>query len=232
VGIEAAKRVAEAAYKLHRTGVRPERRHDIGDELAILRRRLLGLAARHPPLSKRLKRLLRACETVAARLPEAAPTGIHRDFYPDQILMGAERLYLLDLDLYCLGDPALDLGNFVGHLSEQALRAHADPDALLEAEEALIEAYERLSGACIRPAVQVYKTLTLARHIELSTRLAGRGAFTEALLELCERRLEPIQADTPAPPDPVPPDPVPPDPVPPDPVPSDKDRAENAPDAL
>src|SRR5437773_3836244 len=37
-------------------------------------------------------------------------------------------VWLLDFDLYCQGDPALDIGNFVGHLTEQSLRT-------LESEE-------------------------------------------------------------------------------------------------
>jgi len=41
----------------------------------------------------------------------------------------------------------------------------------------------------VRPAVQTYATLTLARHIYLSTTFPERRAFTRALLELCEERL-------------------------------------------
>ncbi len=32
------------------------------------------------------------------------------------------RLHLLDFDLYCRGCPALDIGNFMGHLAEEALK--------------------------------------------------------------------------------------------------------------
>ena len=36
-------------------------------------------------------------------------TFIHRDFYPDQVLVDGARVYLLDLDLYSLGEPPLDV---------------------------------------------------------------------------------------------------------------------------
>jgi hypothetical protein len=41
----------------------------------------------------------------------------------------------------------------------------------------------------MRRAVQVYTTLTLARHIYLSTRLPDRNHLTEKLLRVCETRL-------------------------------------------
>jgi thiamine kinase-like enzyme len=69
------------------------------------------------------------------------PTSlIHRDFYPDQILVDRDRLWLVDLDLCCQGDPALDIGNFIAHITEQSLRQTGDPSAM-EQEAALREAF-------------------------------------------------------------------------------------------
>src|SRR2546426_9353652 len=39
------------------------------------------------------------------------------------VIVNGERLFLLDFDLYCEGDPALDIGNFLGHITEQSLRS-------------------------------------------------------------------------------------------------------------
>ena len=99
------------------------------------------------------------------------------------------RIYLIDFDLYCLGDPGLDVGNFIGHMTEQALRELGDPSGLAEQEKALEEAFVELSGEQCRPAVRAYTTLTLVRHIYLTTQFAEREQFTEKLLELCEQRL-------------------------------------------
>src|SRR5207249_11416229 len=107
----------------------------------------------------------------------------------DQVIVDGRRLYLLDFDLYCEGDPGLDVGNFLGHVTEQALRTRGDPAALAGVERALEERFVELSGEATRPAVRAYATLTLARHVYLSTRFPDRRPYTERLLELCEERL-------------------------------------------
>ncbi|HEY3221716.1 MAG TPA: phosphotransferase, partial [Gemmatimonadales bacterium] len=116
-GLAVARRLAEAAHKLHVADVPARREHTVADELRILHERLDALAAQWPDLGKgrgghRLGRLLAACDRLAATIPAPPPEpcGIHRDFYPDQVLVAGERLYLLDFDLYSHGDPALDIG--------------------------------------------------------------------------------------------------------------------------
>lgn len=187
-GVALAQRIAEAAYKLHRADVAPRRRHDMANELRILHARLDEVAAARPAWHARLEQLKRSAARIGMALAPTAVCGIHRDFYADQIIVDGGRLWLLDFDLYCAGDPALDIGNFVGHLTEQALRELGDAAALIEVEHALIEHYAALAGDEVRPAARVYALLTLMRHIYLSTQHPQRRSCTEALLTLCERR--------------------------------------------
>jgi hypothetical protein len=183
-------RVAAAARKVHRAGVAPRRAHTMADEVAILHERLGALAAARPRLARRLERVLAACDRIGAATPEPVACGIHRDFYGDQVLVDGDRLWLLDFDLYCEGDPAVDAGNFIGHLTEQALRELGDPEALRDHERAFEDAFAASAGEACRPAVRAYALLTLVRHIELSTRLEDRAHVTPELLELCEERLD------------------------------------------
>src|SRR5439155_19462730 len=120
-GLALARRLAEAACKLHVADLSARREHTVADELRILHERLDALAAQWPDLGMgrggegghRLGRLLAACDRLAAPIPAPPPEpcGIHRDFYPDQVLVAGGRLYLLDFDLYSHGDPALDIGH-------------------------------------------------------------------------------------------------------------------------
>lgn len=188
-GTALARRVADAAHKLHRAGVVPRRTHTMADELAVLHGRLPHVVDSHPQWSRRVSRMLRACDRVGESVPPTFATGIHRDYYGDQVLLDGDRLWLLDFDLYCHGEPALDAGNFIAHITEQSLRELGDPDALRDREQALEDRFAELAGENTRPAVRAYAALTLARHVALSTVLPGRGALTGPLLDLSEERL-------------------------------------------
>lgn len=184
------RRIAEAAHKLHAGHFPAPRRHTMTDELMILHQRLAEVADSEPRSAGRLHRILEACNQVGEATPEIRASGIHRDFYPDQVLINGARIYLVDLDLFCLGDPALDIGNFLAHLTEQALRRLGDPFALAQCQAAVRERFLDLSGHDRRPAVDAFTVLSLVRHIYLSTRIPGREGCTLALIELCEELLQ------------------------------------------
>lgn len=188
-GIALASKIAEAAHKLHKTGIFPRRSHTMADELKILHDRLPKVARQYPQWEKRLELLLEKCDRLGADTPEFLPCSIHRDFYGDQIIVNGDRLYLIDFDLYCQGNPALDIGNFIAHITESSLRILGNPDALADREAAMIERFARFHGEAMRSAIESYATLTLVRHIYISTQISDRSPFTEAILELCERRL-------------------------------------------
>jgi aminoglycoside phosphotransferase (APT) family kinase protein len=184
-----ASRIAEVAHKLHQVGTRPPGSHSMVDELRILHERLAIVAQLKPEWRNRLERLLDSCDRLGAATPEPRHRGIHRDFYADHVIVDGPRLYVLDVDLFCQGDPGLDIGNFLGHLTEWCLRTLGDPHALADREAALEERFVDLSGPATRAAVRTYTVLTLVRHIYLSTQFPERRPFTEALLELCEQEL-------------------------------------------
>jgi hypothetical protein len=188
-GAALAQRIAEALYKLHRTAVPATRRHTMADELGILGERLALVAQARPHWAGRVRQILDACRQLGAATVPAATCGVHRDFYPDQVIVEGRRLYLLDFDLYCEGDPALDAGNFRGHLVEYALRVLGDAEALRDCEQAFAQRFAELSGESPSGSAAAYTLLTLVRHIHLSMQFEQRTPFTEALLELCEQRL-------------------------------------------
>src|SRR5207247_5792891 len=150
--------------------------------------RLPTVAQAEPQWAGRIERLLEACDHLGTATPKPTTCGIHRDFYADQVIVDGERLFLLDFDLYCEGDPALDIGNFLGHITEQGLRTLSGAGALADLEGAMEERFVELSGVATA-AVRAYATLTLVRHIYLSTLFPEHRPFTPSLIELCEARL-------------------------------------------
>jgi hypothetical protein len=188
-GLDVARRVAAGIHKVHRANVPADRAHTMADELQILRECLQKVSQAHPAWKARLDRIGVTCDRLGASIGTPRCCGIHRDFYPAQVIVSRSRLYLIDFDLYCLGDPALDVGNFIGHMTEESLRLRGDAAALRPFEQALEDRFVELSGPSLRPAVHAYTTLTLVRHIYLSTQFPERAPLTECLIELCEQRL-------------------------------------------
>ena len=192
-GITASKKVAQVAHKLHQVNIPPQRSHVMADELAILEQKLPLVLQDYPQWELRIKTVLAKCHILGESIPKYFVCGIHRDFYFDQIIVDRDRFYLLDLDLYCQGNPNLDIGNFMAHITEYSLRTFGNVNALREQEIALKKEFLNLTQQSDNQAIAVYKTLTLVRHIYLSNIFPKRRSFTEALLNLCEERLEDIK---------------------------------------
>jgi Phosphotransferase enzyme family len=193
-GVPLARRIADAADKLHHAGVAPQRAHGPDDELAVLARLFADVGCRNIRLRRPLAALLERCRQAAARV-SGPTTGIHRDFYADQVIVDGTRVFMLDFDLYCEGHPALDLGNFAGHLVEQGLREPTHASALTAAYQALEARYVTLAGADAGPQLRIYTALTLARHVALSTVFPDRAHTTLPLLDAAMSRLEAIVDD-------------------------------------
>jgi hypothetical protein len=194
-GPDLAKRIAAAIQKIHITTVAPDRTHQMSDELAILERCLRQVAERYPTTENRVRRLIDRCERLGAMLPEPIACPSHRDFYADQVIVSGTRLVAIDFDLFCFADPGLDLGNFLGHVTEQAVRECGDAAALVDVEAGLEDAFVAKATEGVRYAVRVYAALTLARHVYLSSVRSGRTVFVPLLLSLAEARVDRVLAE-------------------------------------
>ena len=174
----------------------------IDDELAILHDRLTQAQTLLPALAERIGRVLSGCEKLTKNLDAAQNSvnfltaletvSVHRDFYQDQILERNGRpgnMVLLDLDLLCQGHAALDAGNYLAHIIEFAIRHYGDIHALQQHQDAFLSTFLTYSATANKQSVDIYTTLSLARHIYLSTQFADRKHTTETLLTLCEDRL-------------------------------------------
>lgn len=188
-GRQAARRIGAALAKLHQVLPPAPKRHSMADEMATLTKALTAVRALRADWDLRLRAVQGACELLAATVVHTPAVSVHRDFYHDQVIVDGERVWLLDLDLVAKADPALDVGNFTAHLAEQSLRLLGDPDALAVQEGAFVSEFSRAGGETDHGNIEIYKTLSLVRHIWLSTTFESRRHCTSALLTLCEHRL-------------------------------------------
>lgn len=188
-GVVLGARFADAAHKIHTADIATRKVHGIDDELRILENCLRVTAKRRPALASRIERLLLRCRRIAAAVDPLPHVGIHRDFYSDQVVVDGERLNVVDFDLYTAGDPALDIGNLIGHITEQALRELGSPHALGEVEIAAAERFAELrGGAASRRSVELYAALTVARHVFLADERPERASLVADLLDVAEER--------------------------------------------
>ncbi|MFQ5560802.1 MAG: phosphotransferase family protein [Nitrospinota bacterium] len=182
-----ARQAARAAFKIHNCSVSPHRVHTVSDEMKILIDKLPTVAKEVPELKNRIQSILHVAAKLAASIAKPVLRPVHRNFYSDKILIGEKNTHVLDFDLFCLGDPALDIGNFIGHVIEQSLRTFGNPEALSRASNAIRDEYLKISGQSSARSIDAYTLLTLVRHIYISTLFQERRHFTETLLEFCER---------------------------------------------
>jgi hypothetical protein len=179
-----AARAADAVLKLQRGGLPPRKAHTIADELGILHEGLQRVAHARPELAPLILNVRDRCDRWAAALPPAPAFPAHRDFYPDQVLVHRERLYLIDLDLYASADPHLDIANFLAHITESSLRRPADANALAAAEHAMTQQFLSNSANATRHTLIIWKWLSLARQVYISTLFPERAASTESLIKM------------------------------------------------
>ncbi|MCA9995473.1 MAG: glycosyltransferase [Anaerolineales bacterium] len=116
--------------------------YTLADELVVLRPYEATVVAERPFTRALMSQLRQQLEQWAGALaePETA-VAVHRDFYYSQLLFDGLRLTLIDFDLLALGDPAIDVANFVAHLHFMGLDHLGDFDALADDAELFKESY-------------------------------------------------------------------------------------------
>ncbi|MBE9221438.1 aminoglycoside phosphotransferase family protein [Cyanobacterium stanieri LEGE 03274] len=173
--------------KLHLANIATVHSHLIVDELSILHQKLPLVLKIYPHWESQIKDILKKCDSLGQLMEENHYLcGIHRDFYFDQIIVDDEHFYLLDLDLYCLGNPSLDMGNFLGHIIEYSLRRYGHFHAFKAQENILENEFISLVGEDKRKEMRIYTILTLVRHIYLSTLFPERQFSTPILFDYCQ----------------------------------------------
>ncbi|WP_176473819.1 phosphotransferase [Actibacterium ureilyticum] len=176
----AMRRAGRALSRLHLVPPQSSRRWRHADELAVLSK-----AVADGPYAD-LATL--AAERLAA-LPPAPEVGLHRDFYFDQVVVGHDILWLVDLDLHARGDAAIDVGNFLAHLTELDLRRGGDGRGYAALAESFVQGYAVLGGPLDHARIDLFHWLSLARHVAIARRFADRRHTVPVIAALCRAKL-------------------------------------------
>jgi Ser/Thr protein kinase RdoA (MazF antagonist) len=183
-----AERLAEALHALHSCAAELEPHHSLGDELRPLAERVQRLSVAAPALAPLARTCLALAQSAARRSRRWRRRPLHRDLYHDQVLVDGERLAFIDLDDAAMGEPAVDVANFLAHLRLLTLEEPASAPVLGVVARAFLRRYRELDRELDGELVTLLRGTTLLRLASIHLARAGE-ALAAALLEDSERAL-------------------------------------------
>ena len=162
---------ARIATALHRSSIPVGELRTLTGEVDRVRSAVDDLTAIAPALTGRLHRHLDAVGDLASEPP--GPAGVaHGDFHPSQVLFDGPTPGLVDFDTVCLAEPALDIGQFCGHLAVAVRKARnvgrtTGDDGADGLASAFLDEYLRQNGGgdpdALRARVAAHRTVGLVR---------------------------------------------------------------------
>jgi aminoglycoside phosphotransferase (APT) family kinase protein len=111
----------------------------------------------------RLRSAQKALDTIASQMGRCTPVPIHRVFDYTNVLWDGRRIWVLDFDQLGLGDPALDVGNFLAHLESYAYHTTGLAHSFAEAGAHFLRCYLERSGETIRARLPFYRASTFLK---------------------------------------------------------------------
>lgn len=153
------RKAGKALAQLHQLPVDYGQVKTIDDHLSeLISPHPLRLAELIPKLAVRIHAIvdkLRQIERCLVSQPR--PVSLHRDFHLGQLFWDGRKVWLIDWDMYGLGDPALDVGNFLVYLDTRI------PAKSKSAGAAFLEGYQLLKPNVGEANIKLYEGLTYLR---------------------------------------------------------------------
>jgi aminoglycoside phosphotransferase (APT) family kinase protein len=118
---ELAVLAAEALTALHGLWIESPAARFLADDLEGERIRAAQLHLVAPTFAHQVQTLLDSIAELVVQSTCPEPSLIHGDFAPSQLLLDGRRVAIVDFDTVTLGDPAIDIGNFMAESRRLAL---------------------------------------------------------------------------------------------------------------
>ncbi len=159
---EALHRAAAALGAIHALPFEDADVRSFQSELAHVRKRASRVGLVAPALGEEAQAILARVASLADGLEVGRPAFTHGDFKANQILADSGGTTVVDFDKACLGDPALDLGNFMADLHQGAGLGDDDRLRLLSARF-FADYLERCRKPGLEERARLFQIVALAR---------------------------------------------------------------------
>jgi hypothetical protein len=156
------RRAAQALALIHAAPQRVQRLHQAVDELRIIRRWQQPLRWLRPELAGPLRLMIRNLVHGGRGLIPAPPALVHRDFHTGQVLCG-DRLWIVDFDTLCMGDPEVDVSTGCSHLALDVLRSGQTRTEAVRRMQAFVEHFRCFGGRTDPRRLRFYMASALLR---------------------------------------------------------------------
>jgi len=168
--------------RLHRSRVVLDRTLDVGHEVANATR-WAGVVSHELPAAAA------AATAVTSELHAAQPglqvrtdVPIHKDFHHQHLILGRDRLTVVDLDEARLGDPAFDVAHFVANLELSAIRSGRVRERSAQLPDTFLATYAAETGWSPDERFSFfsrYTALKIAKQLALGSGLRPRPGGAE-----------------------------------------------------
>lgn len=168
----------------------PLQEFDAQDELAILDEQARRFLLCMPALPENWQMGRDLLTEAAARLSPAELCLTHRDLHDGQFLVCGEQVSLLDFDLLCKADTALDAGNLLAHIVLRELQSGSGDRRAADCRRALLSGLARQAEPGFGQRLLFYQATSFYR-LALLYALRPRWAhLTKVLIEHGKRCID------------------------------------------
>jgi len=167
------------------------------DELIVLDERARRFSLCMPGLPENWEPGRKRLENLAINLPPAVIGLTHRDLHDGQFIVAGKTISLLDFDLICRADVALDAGNLLAHMKLRALqvRQGCEATALADCSKAFLSGLGRQDEPGFEDRLYYYQATTFYRLALLYALRPRWSHLTESLITEGNRCIEALNGN-------------------------------------
>jgi len=154
---------AAALASLHRLRFEGQKVRSLQSRLKKLHRQAALLHLVAPLLAQEAEALLQQIARLSLHSPEVAPSFLHGDFGPGQLLLEKDQMAIVDFDTVSRGDPAMDVGHFMARLHRLAVPSRAGDEFRQLATYFLSEYQARLPENRVADWIHLFLSASLVR---------------------------------------------------------------------